>query len=85
MKKPIFSNRIKKYSKGWKTIAKYIQKSILYWCYDDTHTIAIFEEIEKTSQPKTLKIFFNHIKPESHLIHDKEKSHKILIKKLILI
>lgn len=33
---------------------------------------------------KTKDTFINHIKPGSHLIHDKEKSHKILIKELKL-
>lgn len=52
--------------------------------YDGTHTIAILEGTGKPSQPKTLATFLNHIESGSHIIHDKEKSHKILIKELSL-
>lgn len=52
--------------------------------YDGRNTIAFVEGFGKPSQPKTLRAFINHIEPESHLIHDKEKSHKILVQKLNL-
>lgn len=53
--------------------------------YDGTSVYAHHEGLGKTSQEKTLKAFLTHIKEGSHLTHDKEKSHKILVKKLDLI
>lgn len=52
--------------------------------YDGNHVYAHVEGFGKTYQKKTKDTFINHIKPGSHLIHDKEKSHKILIKELKL-
>ena len=52
--------------------------------YDGNHVYAHVEGFGKTCQKKTKDTFINHIKPGSHLIHDKEKSHKILIKELKL-
>ena len=52
--------------------------------YDGKYVYARIEGFGKTSQKKTKEAFMNHIKPGSHLIHDKEKSHKILIKELAL-
>lgn len=52
--------------------------------YDGTNVYAIVEGVGKTSQKKTLAAFSKHIKQNSHLIHDREKSHNILIKTLNL-
>lgn len=52
--------------------------------FDGHKTYARFEGFGKTSQRKTLAAFENHIKEGSHLIHDKEKSHTILVNKLKL-
>jgi len=52
--------------------------------YDGTQILAIVEGLGKTLQKRTLEAFKNHINPGSHLIHDKEKSHKILIETLHL-
>jgi transposase-like protein len=52
--------------------------------YDGKNTITIVEGVGKTSQPKTLSTFKNHIEQGSHIIHDKEKSHRILIEQLCL-
>ena len=49
------------------------------------NTVACFVEGKaKTSSIKTLKFFKDHIKPNSVLKHDGEKSHNILIKELDL-
>lgn len=52
--------------------------------YDRTNVYAFLEGVGKTSQKKTKVAFINHIASKSHLVHDKEKSHKILIKELAL-
>lgn len=51
---------------------------------DGTNTIAIFEGYGKTSQKKTKTAFEKHIQVKAHLIHDKEKAHKVLVKELNL-
>lgn len=53
--------------------------------YDKNNIIATVEGLGKTSSKKTEKAFYNHIKKGSRLIHDEEKSHKVLIDKLGLI
>ncbi len=52
--------------------------------YDKKNVYAKFEGYGKTSQKKTKEAFLNHIERKSTLIHDEEKSHKILIKELEL-
>ena len=52
--------------------------------YDGNNIIAINEGLGKTSKEKTKQAFIQHIKPNSTLIHDEEKSHQILISKLKL-
>ena len=51
---------------------------------DNKNVYAKLEGVGKTSKVKTLNTFENHIKPNSTLIHDKEKSHNGLISKLSL-
>ena len=53
--------------------------------YDKTNIIAKVEGLGKTSTKKTNDVFENNIKVGSKLIHDDEKSHRELIKKLKLI
>lgn len=53
--------------------------------YDGKNVIAIVEGLGKTSSEKTKATFLNHISPNSKIIHDDEKSHKELVKKLNLI
>ncbi len=53
--------------------------------YDKTNIIAKVEGLGKTSTDKTNESFIAHIKPGSRLIHDDEKSHRNLVKKLNLI
>ena len=52
--------------------------------YDGKHVFASVEGMGKPSQKKAWDTYGNHIKEESLLIHDKEKSHIILVKKLKL-
>lgn len=52
--------------------------------YDGNNTIAIVEGVAKTSEAKTVRTFESHIESKSTLIHDEEKAHSILIKKLFL-
>lgn len=52
--------------------------------YDGIHTYARYEGQGKTSKRKTRLAFKDHIKIGSHLIHDKEKSHSVLIDDLHL-
>ena len=52
--------------------------------YDGVHTYAKYEGQGKTSKRKTRLAFKDHIKIGSHIIHDKEKSHSILIDDLHL-
>jgi transposase-like protein len=52
--------------------------------YDGSEVYAYLEGVGKTSQKKTEEAFLKHIKERSTLIHDKEKAHKILVKKLHL-
>lgn len=52
-----------------------------------TDGLKVFAKVEglgKTSDTKTINTFLNHIFKGSYLIHDKEKSHNILIEKLSL-
>lgn len=42
------------------------------------------EGVGKTSQKKTIDAFINHIAPGSHLVHDKEKAHRIIVDELAL-
>lgn len=53
--------------------------------YDGTNIIAIVEGKGKTSSNKTQKTFQSHIESKSKIIHDDEKSHKILVDTLNLI
>lgn len=53
--------------------------------YDSKNLIAIVEGMGKTSKDRTKSTFLNHIEPGSTLIHDDEKSHKVLVNKLKLI
>ena len=53
--------------------------------YDGKNLIAIVEGMGKTSKDRTKSTFLNHIEPGSTLIHDDEKSHKVLVNKLKLI
>lgn len=48
--------------------------------FDGTQVYARVEGFGKTSQKKTLDTFRDHIAIGSKIIHDKEKSHKVLIK-----
>ena len=49
----------------------------------DKHaTYAVMEGFGKTSRRKTLQAFEGHIAEKSHLIHDMEKSHGVLVEKL---
>lgn len=53
--------------------------------YDKHNIIAIVEGLGKPTKDSTKLTFSNHIKEGSRLIHDDEKSHRILIKNLKLI
>lgn len=53
--------------------------------YDKSNIIAIVECLGKTTTQITKDTFINHIEPESRLIHDDEKSHKVLIDDLNLV
>lgn len=53
-------------------------------CDDAGHVLLIAENTSKPSMKSTWNTFGSHIKPGSHLIHDSEKSHSILIEKLNL-
>lgn len=50
----------------------------------ENYKISITEWTRKTSQKKTKDTFINHIEVESHLVHNKEKNHRILLKELNL-
>lgn len=53
--------------------------------YDEAgHILLIYENTSKPSLRSTWNALGSHIKPGSHLIHDGEKSHRILIEKLNL-
>lgn len=51
---------------------------------NNDNMVIIVENTSKPSFNSTYRAMGNHIKPYSHLIHDDEKSHKILIEKLSL-
>ena len=51
---------------------------------DKQNTLFLAEGIGKPSQKKTYELFAEHIRPNSTLIHDKEKAHKKLVSKLAL-
>ena len=53
-------------------------------CDNHHHYYAVVEGKAKTSAPKTLKAFEQHIKPKSKLKHDSEHSHDVLIETLNL-
>ena len=53
--------------------------------YDGEMIFAVVERLGKPSIESTKTAFLNHIKKGSRLIHDDEKSHKELVKKLGLI
>lgn len=52
---------------------------------DKKNTVIIAEGFGKPSQKMSYNAFVNHIKPGSVLVHDKESTHKKLIKELDLI
>lgn len=52
--------------------------------YNGSNIIALLEGLGKPSSDTTKKAFINHIQKGSELIHDDEKSHKILITELEL-
>lgn len=78
----IESNKIVKDGKKLRGLSK--NQICIGIAYDGRYVYARVEGFGKTSQKKTKDTFINHIKAGSHLIHDKEKSHKILIKELKL-
>ena len=51
---------------------------------DETQIYARLIGLGKPFQKKIKEVYLKHIEPKSHLIHDMEKSHKILIKTLNL-
>lgn len=51
---------------------------------DNGNILIIVEHTSKPSDTSTFKAYSKHIKPGSHLIHDGEKSHNILVEKLNL-
>jgi len=53
-------------------------------CDECGHVILIAENTSKPSRKSTWAALGSHIKPESHLIHDGERSHSVLIEKLHL-
>lgn len=53
-------------------------------CDEQGHVICFVEGHGKTSKKKTMAAFGNHIEKGSHLIHDQESSHNILINELEL-
>ena len=52
---------------------------------DGNNLIARVEGMGKTSKERTKTTFINHIEPGSTLIHDDEKSHKVLVNELKLV
>lgn len=52
---------------------------------DDDHIYLSLEGLGKPTKHKTLKAYKDHIEPRSHLIHDDENSHKVLVDELDLI
>ena len=52
--------------------------------YDGINVYVFLEGVGKTSQKKTKDAFINHIAPGSHLVHDKEKAHRIIVNELAL-
>lgn len=52
--------------------------------WDSKHLYIQVEGTGKPSQKKTWAAFAEHIKPGSHLIHDEEKAHSILVRNLEL-
>lgn len=52
--------------------------------YDGKNVFATLEGMGKPSSPRALQAYEKHIEKGSHLIHDKEKSHRVLIQKLEL-
>lgn len=51
---------------------------------DKTHTVCFMEGFGKPSQKTSFDAFKDHIAPGSTLIHDKETTHRALVKKLAL-
>jgi transposase-like protein len=51
---------------------------------DKTHTVCFMEGYGKPSQKSSFDAFKDHIAPGSTLIHDKEITHRLLVKKLSL-
>lgn len=51
---------------------------------NDNKIFVKIEGFRKTNKEKTLKTFEKHIAPKSHLIHDEERAHIALVKKLEL-
>lgn len=51
---------------------------------DAKHVLAIYEGLGRPSLEKTQATFLSHIAEGSHLIHDQERSHKVLVEKLKL-
>lgn len=53
-------------------------------CDEHGHVFCLIEGVGHTSKTRTWETFGGHIEPGSHLIHDKEGCHDILVQKLEL-
>lgn len=76
----IYSERQQKEGKFLRGLSK--DKFCIGIGCDKKHTIAILEGMGKPSDKTTKMAFLEHIEKGSTLIHDDEKSHKILVKEL---
>lgn len=78
------SNTIRKRDDGKEYRGLSINQMCIGIACDSQKAVFIFEGLGKTSGRKTINAFASHIEPKSTLVHDKEKSHKMLVKKLEL-
>lgn len=78
----ILSKRITKNGKELRGISR--NQYCIAVGYDGKNVYAYFEGMSKPSQKRTREAFLGHIAKGSHLIHDKEKSHKVLVEELEL-
>lgn len=77
-------SKLKKKTNRKETAGLSIKQIWIGVAYDGFRVYLAAERCVKTNETKTIQTFRTHIQPRSHLIHDKEKSHNVLIRELSL-
>lgn len=80
----VAQSKLKKKTNGKEYAGLSINQICIGVAYDGFRVYLAVEGYGKTNETKTIQTFSDHIQLKSHLIHDKEKSHNVLIRELSL-